>query len=189
MSSSSEGFFEPGPEFFNRIQLRRIGGQENQGKTRTVYNLKQLLLSVKGSIIHNNNGTLRKTWQKNLLKPGFEQLRIGRTGILHRRKNFPAHFCGNKIGTLEFSPRNGAGNSLPAGGIGIFPIKIRIQSGFIDIGNLFFWNILYLILIGYDLFLVLLPITRRFFLRVIPSRLKAFETATSLHPNTFPISP
>ena len=100
---------------------------------------------MKRSIIHDNNGILRKARQKDLLKPSFKQIGIGRTSILHRRQNFVAHFCGNNIRALEFSARDCAGNRLTAGGVRIFPEKIGIQSGFVDIGNRFYWYILNLI--------------------------------------------
>ena len=153
-----------------------------------VSNLIELLFSVESGIIQNNNRLLRKTWQKALFKPGLKQCSVGRTCILHRGQDLLSHFCSNNIGALELPSRNFTGNGLSPRRVGVFPVKVRIQPGFVYIDQLIFRRLrdFSQVLLDFFLFLFLIPVV--LFFRVIFSRSRALDTALSLHPNASPIS-
>lgn len=180
--------FEPSPKVLNRVKFRGIGWQEEEDNPRFLGSRKQALLAVKRSIVHHNHASFLQGWKKLVGKPEFKQRTVHRAIILQRRKDPAIHLGCNDPASLVLAAADPAEYFLASVGIAIFPIQVRIYSAFVHICNLFLGIGADLRLIRRYFFLVLFPVPRCLFLRVIFRRFIARQIAEALHPNSSAIS-
>jgi hypothetical protein len=148
----------------------------------------KLLLSVKGSIIHHNNRIYWQGGQKTLLKPQLKQGTIHGSLVLQRGNNFLIYLSRNNTCAFVFMTANHAIYSYAFRRISIFSIQVAVHTCFIHISNARHRYVSYCLQVRGYFYGVLFLVAFRLFLRVIPRRLKALNTATFEQPKASPIS-
>ena len=140
------------------------------------------------SVVHHNHASFLQGWKKLVGKPKFKQRTVHRAAILQRRKDPAIHLGRNDSASLVLATADPAEYFLASGSIAIFTVQVCIDPTLIHICNLFCGIRPDLSLIRRYFFLVLLPVPRCLFLRVIFRRFIARQIAVALHPNSSAIS-
>lgn len=156
---------QPGPEFFDRVEFRRIGRQKQERATNALGSSSKPLLGMERRIVHYDHSAFVQRWQKLMRKPEVEQAAVHCSAVLKGRNDLMTHFCGNNPTALVSAPADAPKYLLASGRIPIFTVQVGIDAAFVHIGNLFWWDILDLLLIRcYPLFFLFLIPGRLFFL-------------------------
>ena len=184
----SQEALQPGPEFFNGIELWRVWWKEQKSASSILGSKKQPLFGMERSIVHYNHGSLFQRRQKLVGKPEFKKPAVHRSVILERCKNPVTYLSGDNAAALILSTTNLSKHLLPTGRIPILPIQVCIYTAFIHIRNLCRRYILDLFLIRRYFLSILLLVAGRLFFLVILCRRNASRMPLALHPNASAIS-
>ena len=98
-------------------------------------NKRQATLSVKGSIIHNDDGVRRKVCTKTTFKPLLKKLAVHGSFVLQRRYDFIAELCSYYTYTLISFARYTPDYFSASFRVSIFSLEICVDARFIHICN------------------------------------------------------
>ena len=129
---------------------------------------------MKRSVVHHNHSSFWKCWKQVVLKPFLKQFMGHRSSILARRDDLAPHLSRYNTGTHIFAPFDPAMDQLPSGAVAVLSVKIAIDTCFIHICYVFWWNISYFVFVLCYFIMVLLFICCGLFFRVIFNRFNAF---------------
>ena len=134
---------------------------------------KKPLLTMEGSIVHDNYRIFWDFRKQLFLKPSFKKFAIHCPIVQKRRYYLIPHLASNNTRPLKFTSWNNFMYLFPTESPGVFPVVVAVKAGFININPLIFGNILYFLFILRDLLGILLFVMFRLFFRVILRRLSA----------------
>ena len=154
---------QPGPEFFNGIEIWGVWWKEQKSASSILGSEKQPLFGMERSIVHYNHGSLFQRRQKLVGKPEFKKLAVHRSVILKRCKNPVTYLSGDNTAALILSTTNLSKHLLAPRRVPIFSIQVCIYPAFIHIRNLFRRYILGFFLIRRCFLPILLLVANRLF--------------------------
>lgn len=152
---------------FNRVELRGVRRKKDEDDTRFLGSRKEVRLAVERSVVHHNYAPFFQGWKKLVGKPKFKQRTIHCTIILQRHKNLAIQLGSNNPASFVFTATDFVKYFLSSERIAIFSVQVRINPALIHIYNVFHGIGADLRLIRRYFFLILFPISRCLFFRVM----------------------
>ena len=133
--NAAQGRFELGPEMFDRVEIGRVGGQEEQftaGLGRQFLRGGRL---VKTGVVQNNHAAFGQCRQQHFFKIGVHHLRVA-TALKDERSHQPGILrYGNDAGSVAAAPRHFGVKPLPARRAAILLMQPMFDASFVQVKN------------------------------------------------------
>jgi len=132
---AAQGRFELGPEVFDRIEIGRVGGQEEQFTARIGHPLLGAGRLVETGVVQDNHTAFGQCRQQHFFKISVHHLRIA-TALEDKRRHQPAVLrYGNDAGSAAAAPRHFGIQPLPARRAAIGLMQPMLDTAFVEVKN------------------------------------------------------
>jgi len=129
----AEASLEGGPEMFDRVEVGRVGGQEEQLTTRSLNQPLRRGRVVEPGVVQNNHAAGRQFGQQHLLEIGLHHLGVA-TALKHQRRDQLAVLRSrDKAGAFPPLSRHRLINPLASGRTAMLTIQAVIHAAFVEI--------------------------------------------------------
>ena len=132
---AAQGRFQLGPEMFDRIEIGRVSGQEEQFAARVGHQFLRAGRVVETGVVQDNHAAFGQCRQQNLFKVGVHHLRVA-TALEDKGSHQPGVLRhGNDAGAVAAAPRHFDIKPLPARRAAIFLMQPVLHAAFVQVKN------------------------------------------------------